>query len=197
MAKKKNEEVKNPVSLKEIVDAGEGGLFSIPYAEVCEMLEEGLVEVGELDGNGCVPVRATDAGYLAVYPVPEAEDMSLKVNTGVVHTPTASGICIEKNVPVPSIKRQGRADKYPFDFMDVNDSFFIPATETDPEPAKRMSSTVSSATARFSVPSPDGETRTNKKGETVSVMVETRKFVVRARTAERDKEQGARVWRVK
>jgi hypothetical protein len=33
---------------------------------------------------------------------------------------------IEKNVPIPTIKRKAPAEKYPFRHMEIGDSFFIP-----------------------------------------------------------------------
>ena len=77
---------------------------------------------------------------------------------------------------------------YPFDALNVRQSFFVPNTEDKPNAAKSLASTVSSATARYAEVV-EGQFKTNKKGEQVPVTRETRKFVVRS------VEGGARVWR--
>ena len=101
---------------------------------------------------------------------------------------------IEDNVPVPAISGRGRGGNvYPFEGLAVGQSFFVPNSESKPNAAKSLASTVSSATARYAVPAEDGSTKTNKKGEVVPVLVETRKFVVRS--VEEDGVKGARVWR--
>lgn len=101
---------------------------------------------------------------------------------------------IEDSIPVPTISGRGRGGNvYPFDTMEVGHSFFVAADESKPNPAKSLASTVSSATARYAVPSEDGATKTNKAGEVVPVMVKTRKFFVRS--VEEDGVKGARVWR--
>ena len=101
---------------------------------------------------------------------------------------------IEDNVPVPAISGRGRGVKvYPFGQLEVGQSFFVANSESKPNAAKSLASSVCSATARYAVPAEDGSTKTNKKGEVVPVMVETRKFVVRR--VEEDGVKGARVWR--
>ena len=101
---------------------------------------------------------------------------------------------IEDSIPVPTISGRGRGVKvYPFDQLEVGQSFFVANSEDKQNAAKKLASTVSGATARYAVASEDGATKTNKKGEVVPVMVETRKFVVRS--VEEDGVKGARVWR--
>ncbi len=101
---------------------------------------------------------------------------------------------VENDVPVPAISGRGRGvNVYPFKVLAVGQSFFVPNSESKPNAAKSLASTVSSATARYAVPAEDGSTKTNKKGEVVPVMVETRKFVVRS--VEENGVKGARVWR--
>ncbi len=101
---------------------------------------------------------------------------------------------IENDIPVPAISGRGRGGNvYPFDQLAVGQSFFVANDESKPNAAKSLASTVCCATARYAVASEDGATKTNKKGEVVPVMVETRKFVVRR--VEEDGVKGARVWR--
>lgn len=102
--------------------------------------------------------------------------------------PVATSFAVEDNVPMPTGSGRG-GNVYPFDALEVGQSFFVPNSDEKPNAAKSLASTVSSATSRYAVPSEDGATKINKKGETVPVMVKTRKFVVRS------VEGGARVWR--
>lgn len=81
----------------------------------------------------------------------------------------------DANIPVPAPRRGGRGSTvYGFETMEVGHSFFIPVSEDNPNPAKRIASTVSSASERL----------------------KPKKFVVRSvdETAT-GKGKGARVWR--
>lgn len=106
-------------------------------------------------------------------PVPAAPAAAPATRTVTASTPPSA---VAANVPVPEGAARRR---YPFAEMDVNHSFFVPATDDRPDPAKSMQSTVSSAIRKFSVPDPSGETRVNRNGETVPVMNPTRSFICR------------------
>ena len=186
------------VGLAEIVAAGANGMF-VPESVYAPLVEAGLVEINPAmtDDNGNVATRATQAGI-------ESLDSGATVGNNATFEATSATaetgktekvktmFKIEDDIPVPTISGRGRGGNvYPFDQLEVGQSFFVANSEDKPNAAKSLASTVSSATARFAVPSEDGATKTNKKGETVPVMVETRKFVVRS------VEGGARVWRTK
>jgi|ERR1700743_1924957 len=47
--------------------------------------------------------------------------------------------------------RGGRANKYPFDKMEVGNTFFVPVSEEIPNPLKTLGSTVASANMRYAV----------------------------------------------
>lgn len=184
------------VKLEEIVaatlDASRGFIYT-SAAIHGPLIEAGLVEVNPDISNeaGEFATRATAKGVSTV-----SKNQEATAETGATQTATAgkNGFVLEAGVPLPTIKRGGRGGEvYPFDEMGVGQSFFVAASEDKPNPAKSLASTVSSATARYAVPSADGATKTNKKGETVPVMVETRKFVVRS--VEENGVKGARVWR--
>lgn len=89
--------------------------------------------------------------------------------------PGAIARMFDTGIPVPAARRGGRGGGvHGFEHMEVGHSFFVAATEDNPNPAKRIASTVSSASTRL----------------------EPRKFVVRSvdeTSAGRGK--GARVWR--
>jgi hypothetical protein len=105
-----------------------------------------------------------------------------------------STFVIEDNIPLPKSKRGGKRESaYPFDALQVGQSFFIPASEKHPEPAKSLASTISGAMKRYDVEVP-GETKEvmnpkTKEKHTVPKTAHTRVFQLRA------VEGGARCWR--
>ena len=184
--------------LAEIVAAGANGIYTSPEVH-SSLLEAGLVEINPAMTNeaGEIATRATQKGIESLdtgngngdnAPTEATYETAVIGKTQKVKTMFQ----IEDNVPVPAISRRGRGgETYPFEQLAVGQSFFVANSEDKPNAAKSLASTVSSATARYAVASEDGATKTNKNGETVPVMVETRKFVVRS------VEGGARVWRTK
>ena len=199
-AAKKTAEIATVITLAEIVAAGAKGLFT-PAAVHGPLVEAGLVEINPAMVNeaGEIATRATQAcieslGSGAIV----ADNATSEANSEIAETgkteKVKSMLKIEDSIPVPTISGRGRGVKvYPFDQLEVGQSFFVANSESKPNAAKSLDSTVSSATARYAVPAEDGSTKTNKKGEVVPVMVETRKFVVRS--VEEDGVKGARVWR--
>ena len=184
------------IGLAEIVAAGANGMF-VPESVYAPLVEAGLVEINSAmtDENGFIATRATQAGIEAL---DNGETIGNNATSEATSATAATGetqkvktmFKIENSIPVPTISGRGRGGNvYPFDQLEVGQSFFVANSEDKPNAAKSLASTVSSAIARYAVPSDDGATKTNKKGETVPVMVETRKFVVRS------VEGGARVWR--
>lgn len=186
------------VTLENIVsatlDATKGFLYTSAAVHT-PLAEAGLVEVNPAMANdaGELATRATQKGIDSVSKNDEnatSETQGKPAKTEKVKTMFQ----LEDNVALPSISGRGRTGTaYPFEAMAVGQSFFVANSEDKPNAAKSLASTVSSATARYAVPSADGATKTNKKGETVPVMVETRKFVVRS--VEENGVKGARVWR--
>lgn len=201
--KKAGRRAANPViviGMAEIVAAGANGIYTSPEVHL-PLVEAGLVEINPAMTNkaGEVATRATQKGI---------ESLDNSNGSGENATSEATSetrrnaetekvktmFQIEDGVPVPAISGRGRGGTtYPFEQLAVGQSFFVPNTEDKPNAAKSLASTVSSATARYAVPAEDGSTKTNKKGEVVPVMVETRKFVVRS--VEENGVKGARVWR--
>ena len=199
-AAKKTAEIATVIGLAEIVAAGANGMF-VPESVYAPLVEAGLVEINPsmTDDNGNVATRATQAGIESldsgaiVVGNATTEANSETAATGTTQK-AKTMFQIENDVPVPVISGRGRGcNVYPFNQLEVGQSFFVANSESKPNAAKSLASTVSSATARYAVASEDGATKTNKKGEVVPVMVKTRKFVVRR--AEEDGVKGARVWR--
>ena len=171
-------------SLAEIVAATNAGSFVMTSPAVHNpLIEAGLVEIN--------PEITNEAGEIATRAIIKpTETETQTAMTEEQPTQTSFAFELESNVPMPSIVGRGRTSTtYPFEQMEVGQSFFVANTEAKPNAAKSMASTVSSATARFAVPKVPAETKANKAGEQVPVMVNTRQFVVRS------VEGGARVWR--
>mgnify|MGYP003450421325 FL=1 len=199
-AAKKTAEIATVIGLAEIVAAGANGLFT-SAAVHGPLVEAGLVEINPAMVNeaGEIATRATQAGIESLDSgAIVVDNATTEANSETAATGTTQKaktmFQIENGVPVPAISGRGRGGNvYPFEVLAVGQSFFVPNSESKPNAAKSLASTVSSATARYAVPAEDGSTKTNKKGEVVPVMVKTRKFVVRR--AEEDGVKGARVWR--
>jgi hypothetical protein len=193
----------NLPKLTEIVTATVNNSFVYTSAaENAPLIAAGLAEINDTikDANGNVATRATEAGKAYVANPPGTGAASGTTTGG--DAPKASAFAIVKGAALPPIKRGVSGETiYPFDTMEVNDSFFVPVSADHPNPAKSLASTVSSATARYAQPvtNPDGSAKmvavmrlprdpaTGKamKGQPkVSVNVqetkETRKFVVRS-----------------
>jgi hypothetical protein len=111
---------------------------------------------------------------------------------------------IESGIAMPVTKRGGKRESaYPFNKLEVGQSFFIPASEKHPEPAKSLASTVSGAAKRYDVPDLDENgvqktknitnPKTQAVRENVPAMKHTRTFKLVA--AEKDGVKGARVFR--
>lgn len=79
-------------------------------------------------------------------------------------TEAASDIQIDKGVPIPTKMQLGRRSKYPFDLMEVGDSFFVPGRD-----GKSFGGTVTAARKRYTDLS--FEMRTVKEDGVVGVRV--------------------------
>lgn len=196
-AKKGAKKVVEKLSLAAVVNCGGVGyIFSFPD-EHAELLAAGFVQVNAdlKDENGAIATAATQAGIDFV----KAQEIGSSTKTEGVEAVTApvqnTGFVIEDNIAIPEGGRRGggKPSAYPFDQLQVGQSFFVPATTERPDPAKTLNSTVSSANNRFAVVDPSGAmrpvTRGPNKGTSVPVMQYTRKFVIKA------VEGGARIWR--
>ena len=174
------------IGLAEIVAAGANGMF-VPESVYAPLVEAGLVEInpGMTDENGYVATRATQKGIESLDSAATVADNA----TSEATSETAVTGKTEKVKTMFQIKKRSEVNviksargrqgvQYPFDELEPGDCFFVANSEDKPNAAKSLASTVSSATARYAVASEDGATKTNKKGETVPVMVATRKFVV-------------------
>ncbi len=98
--------------------------------------------------------------------------------------PVKTEFVLETGVAIPPIKRGGRAGtgtKYPFEQMQVQQSFFIPKTAENPKPAKRIASVVSNWNKKYSATDDKRKFRCQAVTETAG---------------DGSKREGARVWRI-
>lgn len=174
---KKKDVRANMISLLEFIvvaTQGTAGYAIAPDVNVqaLQKAEPTFVEVNStvaIDALGNVQVRALTAGIEALA---KHKAAVVGAETAAANVGEAATYEIESDIPVPASKRGGlKGETYPFEKLNPGQSFFVKATETRPNPAKSLASTVSSATKRF-------------KGK------DGRKFTIRA------VEGGARVWRL-
>lgn len=162
--------------------------FSFQPVEIAEALEkDGAVEVNREMTN--------DEGHVAVRSIaPQAASVEEVADQAEPkQTKQVKPMFKIEDVAVTPTKRggAGRAMKYPFDQLEVGQSFVIPCEEgqTPAELLKKLQSNIAGAKDRFSEPHAT-ETKTNRSGEVVPVKVYTRNF---AASIEGD---GVRVGRV-
>jgi hypothetical protein len=169
----------------------EKGYSLVHPDDVKELVDAGHIEVNPniKDASGKIAARAT---------------AKLLESAGAAQgSATVTSFELESGIPLPPAAKGGRRDEqYPFSKMEVGQSFFVPVTEKYPKPWETFGSTVSSATRRFANPHAT-ETRKNRKGEEVPVLVTTKKFTLRQVTAGQkyangfvEKAGGARVYRI-
>jgi hypothetical protein len=162
------EATKNPDAAKAFV------LLKPAEVEKLVKADPSLIQVApSQDGGKTQPVQATAAGIAAV-----ADAAPLVEKPKASHAP--GSFSIDKGVQLPPINRGGdRAQMYPFDQLEVGDSFFVPVSESMPNPGKTLASTVSSATRRYKTATPP------------------RVFTIRANVVGPDgATKGARIWRI-
>lgn len=188
-----------------------GGFVYIAEAVAAPLVAAGYVETNAemKDESGNIAARSTDAGNALIngsQTAPAAAQPASEAPAASSGKPTFE---IEDNVPLPTIKRGGiGGTTYPFDALNVGQSFHVAASEDKPNPAKSLASTVSSATARYAVEAKDAAGNTifetvEVKDEAGNVtgteqrpkMVNTRVFSVRTVGKDDPKGPGARVWR--
>lgn len=165
-----------------VVKATQSGSFVYTSRDAhAEALTNGLVEVNESMTN--------EAGELATRATQKGIESMQQNNAPAAQAASKPSFAIDDNIPLAAVVGRGRGgETYPFDQLQVGQSFFVPNSADKPNVAKSLASTVSSATRRYAEEVP-GETRVDRKGNTVPKLKETRKFVLRA------VEGGARIWR--
>lgn len=161
-------------TLAKIVEATNGpeGLLYVDQKAVQKLIDAGLIEINPdmRDGADNVAARATQKA--------SEPAMNAPVSSAVVAA--ASAAFAIASVAMPTAKRGGRTgETYPFDKLEKGQSFFVPATEDRPNPAKSLASTVTSANERYSEVI-EGQTRQNRKGNIVPATKPVREFAIRS-----------------
>lgn len=195
--------------LSAIVTATQGNSFVYTAeADYSPLVAAGYAEVnpGMMDYDGRVATRATKEGIDAI------NDTTTMNTTGnadtVIDSTTTTGTASPADatttapaadaaaassdeiaifsVPLPEKKRVafgGRSSSYPFEKLEVGQSFFVANSEKMPNAKKSLASTVSSATRRFAeaAKNDDGTPKMRKMTvagvkKSVPVYVEHRKF---------------------
>jgi hypothetical protein len=187
--------------LSAIVNAfNTGAVYFVTQAEATPLLQNdpALIEVNpsmlDPNDNTKAAARPTDAGR---------ELAAKKGKSAVTNTETPAATPafeIITGAALPPSKRGGRGGaptQYPFDKMEVGQSFFVPVSEKHPDPVKTLGSTVSSANHRYAEPTGEKKTVTRtkrgagnkamkdeagnkiKESVTIDVLKFTRKFSIR------------------
>lgn len=141
--------------LRGVVSATQQNSFVFTHPSVhTPMVAAGLVEVNTAMANdkGELATRATAAGAAKVAEVQQTNAQTQQTTPSTGPQGAKPSFTVVTGVPIPTVKRGGRSGTiYPFDTLEVNGSFFVPATNDKPNPAKSLASTVSSATNRYAV----------------------------------------------
>lgn len=148
--------------LPKIVAATQAGNLS--YGEEFDLsylIENGLIEIKDRNptNNEQIAFVATQKAIADVNPASASTPAETQKPKGT----TKMSFVIE-NIPVVAGKRGGgsRAAKYPFDNLEVGQSFFVPATEEHPDPAKSLASALTNAMKKYDVPDMDETTGIQK-----------------------------------
>lgn len=192
------------------IAAAPDGVLMLTQEEGAEVVKAGLATVDQSKTEGDkAAVSLTEEGA------------KVAAENAPASAPAASAYEIEDGVAMPTgTNRKGREGGYPFDKLEIGQSFHVAKSAENPDPASRLASSVSGARVKYSEPV-EGETiqvtvKTYKKGddgkylkgddgkrvvdtETTETRPKTRltrDFACKAVGADDPKGEGARVWRV-
>lgn len=193
------------------INASSTGFLMLTQAEGADVVGAGFAKVNTANVEGDkAAVSLTETG------------VKLAAENGA-DAPVSSGTAnyeIESDVAMPTGgTRRGRESSYPFDKLEIGQSFHVAKTTENPDPASRLASSVSGARVKYSVETGESETVTVKsykkdeKGSYVKdaegkrivegtsevtrpKLATTRDFACKSVDASDPKGEGARVWRV-
>ena len=145
---KKVKVVEGVVNRELLAAIASGQVTHVNHAQAMEAglgLNPALIDCAPVDpttGTAQVRINESGAAYLAngnVAPVAEVAT-NYELISGVVLPPSKRG---------SGLRGGGAPLKYPFDKMEIGQSFFVPVTAKHPDPVKSLGSTISSAKLRF------------------------------------------------
>lgn len=144
------------VELLALIAASETGFLMLTQDEGAEAVSAGhaMVDTSVVAEGDTAAVRLTEAGAALLNPVAEAPKAS-------------NGFEIDADVAMPTVTRRPRESAYPFDKLEVGQSFHVAPTEEFPDPVSRLQSSVSGARLKWSVPTGEKETVTVKEYQRV------------------------------
>lgn len=194
------------------IAASDTGFLMLTQAEGADIVNAGLAVVDTANVEG---------DKAAVSLTEEGKKLAAENGAGDATTSGAGKYEIESDVVMPTgATRRGREGSYPFDKLEIGQSFHVAKTAENPDPTNRLASSVSGARVRFSVETGETETvevkryQRNPEGkgfakdaeghrivegtETVTrpKLQVTRDFAVKSVGADDPKGEGARVWRI-
>ena len=202
--------------------ASDGAMLT--QAEGQQIVAAGLatVDTNKVEGDKAF-VSLTTAGFEAIAELDDQNYTQAQGQTPVTEATTAPAkpvFEVEDGIPMPT-KRAPRSGSsvYPIETMEVNQSFHIPVTPDNPDPATRIASSLSNARIKFAQKTGEFEAVTrnvyqkDENGKFVVVdgkrvvlgtenvqrekTINTRDWSVATVGAEDPKGPGARVWRTK
>lgn len=140
-----------------------GAISHVSFEVGKPLVDAGLIEVNVKAPNEAkeVPARLTQAGLNMVESANNATAAVSTNGSGEAKAPTYT---IISGAVLPPVKRGfvkghggGAPTQYPFENMEIGQSFFVPVSEKHPKPVKTLGSTVSAQNLHFSEET--GETR--------------------------------------
>lgn len=178
------------VTLAQVIEAtkADGFVYTAPAFHAA-LVESGDVEINPemTDAHGNIATRAT-AKHTQESSAPMTEHVTAAKPSFEIET-----VPMPERTRKPSGLRAGRTPLYPFDSLEVGQSFFVADKAADKPAFKAMASTVAGANARHSEVI-EGQTRVNRKKETVPATRQLRKFKIVE--DEKNGQKGARIFRV-
>ena len=127
------------------------------------LVQAGLVEVNTeiLDNDGNAAVRLTEKGKAMINGGESASTENVE-SASTENVESGAKYAVITGAVLPASKRKGGGGGapvvYPFDSLEIGQSFFVPVSEKHKDPVKTLGSTVSSANMRYAVDT--GETKT-------------------------------------
>lgn len=133
-----------------MIAAADGGYLFLTQDEGADIVSSGnaVVIIDPVAPDGLATVTLTDAGKAIVEAIPPVAPAA-----PVAAAPSLK-LVVRNDVPMPVItgRSRGRASQYPFDTMAVGDSFHLPKTETNPDPAGAIASSLTGARLKYAMP---------------------------------------------